>query len=121
MVKGKKAIADFVRKISLEYPEAFEDHPWDHDTYKVRKKTFVFVGGTDETMTLTVKLPLSREEALTLSNAEPSRYGLGKSGWITFAVDHKTRMNAADIEEWIDESYRAVAPKTLVKHLPSIG
>lgn len=120
MIKGKKAIADFVRKVSLDYPEAFEDHPWDHDTYKVRKKTFVFVGGTDELMTITVKLPFSREEALTLPYAEPSGYGLGKSGWVTLSIDEKVRVNPADLEEWIDESYRAVAPKTLVKQLPAL-
>ena len=44
----------------------------------------------------------------------PTGYGLGKSGWVSvqFAPREKPPMDL--MRAWIDESYRAVAPKKLV-------
>ena len=48
------------------------------------------------------------------------RYGLGKSGWVTIAVvavglDHEL------LCEWVEESYRIVAPKRLVTELDAVS
>jgi predicted DNA-binding protein (MmcQ/YjbR family) len=83
---------------------------------KVKKKAFLFMG-TDESgrFSISVKLPQSRDMAIDLPFTEPTGYGLGKSGWVTaYLADEK----ALDlIKAWIEESYRAIAPKTLVKQL----
>jgi hypothetical protein len=49
--------------------------------------------------------------------AEPTGYGLGKSGWVTcrFATGDELPLDL--LEEWVEESYRAVAPKKLVLQL----
>ena len=117
MAKGIANIQELVRSIALEYPESHEDHPWGQDTYKVRKKVFVFTGG-EGSLTISVKLPFSADEVLQLDYASSTGYGLGKSGWVTLDVTPKISIAKADLAEWIDESYRAVAPKTLVKQLP---
>ncbi len=78
-----------LRTWALSYPEAVEEFPWGHSAFKVRKKTFVFLSCTEERLGLSVKLPQSREAALTLTDATPTRYGLGKHGWIRM-----TRANA---------------------------
>ena len=114
------AEADFgkLRAYGLGLPEATEDHPWGHSALKVRGKTFVWLDKSEGALSLTVKLPVSRDFALVFDFAEPAGYGLGRSGWIScrFAKDE-----AADLDlmkRWIAESYRVVAPKKLGAALP---
>ena len=107
-----------LRKLLLEYalglPEAYLDHPWGEDVVKVRKKVVVFFGMPEVLEYppgMTVKLVESQPLALAQPGVEPSGYNLGKSGWVSvrFGPEHPFEM----LREWIDESYRAVAPKTL--------
>lgn len=107
-----------LRAIALGYPEAHEDFPWGERVVKVRGKIFVFMGIPDDGgLSLTTKLPHSRDLALALPFAKPTGYGLGKSGWVSarFAVTELPPVEL--LAEWIDESYRAVAPVTLVRRL----
>jgi len=62
---------------------------------------------------VTVKLPSSATMALGLPFVEPTGYGLGKSGWVTATFGAKQRPNLGMLKQWIDESYRAVAPRKL--------
>ena len=36
---------EVLRQFALKFPEATEDHPWDHIAIKVKGKTFVFSPG----------------------------------------------------------------------------
>lgn len=109
-----------LRAFALGLPEAQEDFPWGERVVKVNKKVFVFMGLPDELdrhLLLTVKLPRSGGAVLTLPFAQPARYGLGASGWVKleFASDDDPPVDL--IIDWIEESYRAVAPKRLVAQL----
>jgi predicted DNA-binding protein (MmcQ/YjbR family) len=97
----------------LALPEAVEDFPWGHTALKVRGKTFVWLDQTDGALSLTVKLPVSRDFALVFDFAAPAGYGLGRSGWIScrFAAGEPVDLDL--MRRWIAESYRAVAPKKL--------
>jgi predicted DNA-binding protein (MmcQ/YjbR family) len=64
-----------------------------------------------------VKLPHSSGAALLFAFASPTGYGLGKSGWITARFGKKDKVPLGLLEAWIDESYRAIAPKAVVKSL----
>jgi predicted DNA-binding protein (MmcQ/YjbR family) len=104
-----------LRDFSLKFPGAVEEHPWDHIAIKVKGKMFVILSGPgDDTLNVTCKLPSSGRMALALPFAQPTGYGLGKSGWVTasFTVDDKIPLDR--MAEWIEESYRAIAPKKLV-------
>jgi predicted DNA-binding protein (MmcQ/YjbR family) len=117
-VSSLAEVEEHLRGVALAYPEAHEDFPWGERVVKVRGKIFLFLWRNAETLGFTVKLPASREFALMLEGTEPTGYGLGKSGWVTL---HLRDGDAADLEmlrDWIDESFRAVAPKTLVRSLP---
>jgi hypothetical protein len=70
-----------------------------------------------ETFSLSAKLPSSRDVALKLPFASPTHYGLGKSGWVTATFPRKSNVPLDLLKLWIDESYRAVAPKRLVAGL----
>ena len=104
---------------ALRYPEAHEDHPWDETVVKVRKKVFVFFGHDDYTkcVAMTVKLPESAPYVLNEPFAEPTGYGLGKSGWVSLNFEKASDVSPDLLEDLIDESYRAVAPKRLVAGL----
>lgn len=110
-----------LRKVALAYPEAHEDMPWGHHAIKVKGKTFVFLGADAETFSLSTKLPSSADVALKLPFASPTEYGLGRSGWVTARFPRTARVPMEILELWIDESYRAIAPKRLVAQLPTDG
>jgi predicted DNA-binding protein (MmcQ/YjbR family) len=114
----KPTLADQLARHALSLPEAWEDHPWENDRVaKVRKKIFAFLAGAD-TETLSLKLPASGIFALSLPCATPTSYGLGRHGWVTLRLDDPSTPAVDLLRDWIDESYRAVAPKTLVRLLP---
>ena len=106
-----------LREIALRYPEAHEDFPWGERVIKVRKKVFVFLGCDAEGFGLSLKLPASKREALLLPFTEPTHYGLGKSGWVTARFGPDTDPPMGLLKSWIDESYRAIAPKKLIAQL----
>ena len=110
-----------LRDFAMQYPEATEDHPWGHRAIKVKGKSFVFLGGekNEAELSLSVKLPDSRDMAVDLPFAEPTGYGLGKSGWVTARFEKVSEVPLDLLKAWIDESYRAIAPKKLVKTLES--
>ncbi len=111
-------VFDALRAHGLGFPEAVEDFPWGHTALKVRGKTFVWLDETDGALSLTVKLPVSRDFAEMFDFASPAGYGLGKSGWIScrFAPGEKPDLDL--LKRWLAESYRAVAPKKLGAMLP---
>ena len=110
----KKAEAS-LRDYALRFPEAVEEFPWDERVVKVRGKIFVFLGEIEGRLRVAVKLPVSAEMALTLPFTAPTGYGLGRAGWVTarFAAGDDVPLDL--VKEWIAQSYRAVAPKALLK------
>ncbi len=103
-----------LRDFALGYPEAHEDFPWGERALKVKGKVFLFMGGAQGGLGLSLKLPHSREAALMLPFATPTGYGLGKSGWVSAQFPKGEKPPLELLRQWIDESYRAVAPKKLV-------
>ena len=100
------------------FPGAWEDHPWEHTVMKVGKKVFVFFGGAaspKDTLSLTTKLPISAEMALTLPFTEPAGHGLGKAGWIQSRLRDSDEIDEETFRGWIVQSYKAVATKKLIK------
>ncbi len=106
-----------LRGFALGFPETHEDFPWGERVIKVRKKVFVFMGLGDGGLSLSVKLPESQIIALMLPFTESTGYGLGKSGWVTARFDPQEKPPKDMLCEWVEESYRAVAPKKLVAAL----
>ncbi len=106
-----------LKKYCLGFPEAVEEFPWGESAFKVRKKVFCFLSLTEEGLSVTVKLPHSQGPALMFNFASPCGYGLGKSGWVTTRFGPKEKPPVELLESWIEESYRAIAPKALSRTL----
>jgi predicted DNA-binding protein (MmcQ/YjbR family) len=108
-----------VLAFALKLPGAYLDHPWGEDVAKVNRKVFVFLGlGEDESnLAMTVKLrDESHHHALSVRDAAPTGYGLGRSGWVT--VPLRAATPSIDLlKDWVEESYRLVAPRRLVGEL----
>ena len=106
---------------ALSLPEVHEDFPWGHPALKVRKKSFLFMSTEaelSERLGASMKLPESADLALSLPFTEPTGYGLGKSGWVSIRFAQGDDLPPADVLlEWVEESYRAIAPKTLSRRL----
>ena len=80
----------------------------------ISKKAFLFMsdeegGGWSASM----KLPFRNDEALAIKGAERTGYGLGRSGWISFRFSAKAKAPMDKLIDYLDESWRAVAPKKL--------
>jgi predicted DNA-binding protein (MmcQ/YjbR family) len=106
-----------LRKYALAFPGAYEEFPWGERVIKVNKKIFVSLQGSRDELRITVKLPRSYGDALLAPFAKPTGYNLGKSGWVTSTFGKGDAPPFDILRSWIDESYRAVAPKRLAKEL----
>jgi predicted DNA-binding protein (MmcQ/YjbR family) len=104
-----------VLAFALSLPDAVEEHPWGEDVVKVRGKIFVFVGSAGSRR-ISVKLEESHTHALSIDGAVPTGYGLGKAGWVTVPL-RAPGVTIGVLHDWVEESYRIVAPKRLVATL----
>ena len=110
-----RSLESALRAHSLAKPQATEDFPWGERAIKVRGKAFLFMRATASELSFSVKLPGSSYQALMLPFVQPTGYGLGRHGWVTVTVVTDTAAMREQFIAWIDESYRAVAPKSLLK------
>ncbi len=110
---------DALLRFALSLPGAWVGHPWGEVAVKAGKKVFVFLGLPDSSR-FGVKLPDSSAGVLSTGLARPAGYGLARSGWVEMRLDDAPDGPSLDLLlECIEESYRAVAPKTLAKELDS--
>jgi len=116
--KSKAKVEAAIKTLALAYPGAVEDHPWGETAIKIKGKVFLFMGQPAQGgIGFSVKLPVSGAEALQLPFASPTGYGLGKHGWVTAAFPPGEDVPLDLVREWIDESFRAVAPKAVLAQL----
>ena len=110
-----------VREFALGLPGAAEEFPWGETVAKVNQKVFVFLGVSDGSYPMGVTVKLKDAEAhahaLTSPGAEPAGYGLGKAGWVRVPLAEKGSPAADLLCDWVEESYRAIAPKRLTAEL----
>lgn len=121
---------DEVRGFALGLPAAEEDFPWGEAVIKVRRKPgippwrkegvhgamFLWMGQRDAaTPSVCVKLTRAYEEAVAVAGATPTTIsGLGQWGWLTVRLG---AVDAALVSDWVEESYRNVAPRRFVAEL----
>jgi predicted DNA-binding protein (MmcQ/YjbR family) len=123
MTTTKKASPELARaeeslaRAAAAYPDVVEHGPWGHRAFKVRGKTFLFMHAEGDELSFSVKLPTSRATVLKLPQAEPTHYGLGKSGWVTFLFRKGNKVPLAAAKAWLHESFVAIAPKKLSAEL----
>jgi predicted DNA-binding protein (MmcQ/YjbR family) len=121
-VASRGTTRDRIREFALSLPGAYEDFPWGESVAKVNKKVFVFLGHDEgeQPAGMSVKLIDSNAQALMVPGAEPTGYGLARGGWVTLTFTKKAPPLGV-LRDWVEESYRAVAPKKLIAELDAPG
>lgn len=110
-----------LRRFGLRYPGAHTKSPWPgHLDLAVNDKTFAYLSLEGEPLSISCKLKQSSAGALLLPFASPTAYGLGRSGWVTAKFEAGERPPIDLLKAWIDESYRAQAPKRLAAQVPAL-
>ncbi len=108
-----------LRTICLSFPEATESEAWGDPTWRVRDKIFAmqkgnYAGGRPS---LWVKSTNDMQQELLATDRK--RYFVppyvGHKGWVGICMDGRIAWKR--VEELIDASYRAIAPKRLVAEL----
>ena len=111
-----------LRAFGLAYPGAHTKSPWPgHLDLAVNDKTFAYLSLEGEPLGISCKLPQSASIALMLPFCTPAAYGLGKSGWVSAKFPEGKLPSIDMLKQWIDESYRAQAPKKLLAQLDAGG
>lgn len=117
----KDPVHERLLAIVKSLPGTEEDWPWGSIHCKVAGKIFVGWGRHDDgTMSVGLRTSLALQSVLVESDPRFSiaKYS-GKYGGIDMRLDKKP--DWAEVEEFIVESYRIVAPKKLVKELDARG
>lgn len=108
---------DRLLEIVLRLPGAYEDRPWGSVHCKVAEKIFVGWGRMDDgEMSLGFRTSLELQAMLVGSDPRFSiaKY-VGKYGGVDMRLGPKPDWD--EVEQFIVESYRIIAPKKLVKEL----
>jgi predicted DNA-binding protein (MmcQ/YjbR family) len=108
---------DRLLAITLKLPGAVEDWPWGSVHCKVNGK--IFVGwGRDERGAMSVGFKTDKALQSMLVASDPrfsvAKY-VGKHGWVDMRIG--ARPDWAEVEQFIVDSYRMIAPRKLVKQL----
>jgi hypothetical protein len=112
------AVLEELRAFGLAYPGAHTKSPWPgHLDLAVNDKTFAYLSLPGEPFHISCKLPKSAAVALMLEGCKPAAYGLGKSGWVAAEFPDGKLPPIDVLKAWIDESYRAQAPKKLIAQI----
>jgi len=105
-----------------KYPGSHLMSPWPgHLDLAVDGKTYAYLSLEGEPFGISCKLPKSSGFALSIPGTRPTPYGLGKSGWVSLSVEDGAAIPPLELlEEWLDESYRAVAPAKVLAKLDGV-
>jgi hypothetical protein len=110
-----------LRRIALQFPETQVGISCGKQAFKARNKAFLFLGHDIAHYNVMLKLRVALPEAARLAAREPAHYAVGGHQWVKLTFPHDQSPPTALLERWIQESYRLLAPKTLVALLPTSG
>jgi hypothetical protein len=108
------AISDHLRTVALALPETFEGTSCVNRAFKARKKNFLFVGEKGDQVRVMLKLSDSLADAAALGDP---RVGVGTTGWVTIVFAADDPPDGAMLDRWVVESFRTLAPRTVLWQL----
>jgi len=112
---------ELLRRLALTFPETEEGLSCGKQAFKARNKAFLFIGHDATHYNVMLKLRDALPEAARLAAQEPTHYSVGGHQWVKLTFPHDQSPPPGLMQRWIDESYRLLAPKTLVALLPTSG
>lgn len=88
-------------------------------SFKVKKKAFFYVGPQGARFKAMFRLDDSMPEARRLAKAEPDRFEVGSTGWVTARFSSDEPMPAKIWRAWLKESYGLAAPGASASSKPT--
>ncbi|MEL7157602.1 MAG: MmcQ/YjbR family DNA-binding protein [Actinomycetota bacterium] len=105
-----------LRAHALSFPEVHEGTSCVNRAFKARTKNFLFLGEKEDEYRIMLRLENSVAEARKLV-ADHDRWTIGNTKWVTMLFGPDEAPPSGLVERWIEESYRTLAPKKLVREL----
>ena len=102
-------------EVALRLPEAEEGSSCNKVAYKARKKAFLYLGEKDGSWNIMLKLTESANDVDDVA-AVAEDLSVNDKGWLSASFSGE-QMVPKKVLGWVEESYRALVPKTLVKML----
>ena len=114
-----------LRTVALKLPEAHEVEAWGGPTFRVKNKLFAMYAAPNNhhgagRSAVWIKAAPGNQQMMV--SAEPERFFVppyvGKAGWVGVWLDRKPDWK--EVAELLRDSWRLVAPKTLVKRVDAL-
>jgi len=105
-----------LRARALEFPGVAEGDSCVKRSFKARTKGFLYLGEKDESYNVMLKVGDSLDDVRRFCAERPDTRSVGETNWVTldFAGDEAP---PPALNDWIEESFRLLAPKKLVAEL----
>jgi hypothetical protein len=116
--KAEQAILDRLKRLTTRLPDVIiERDGFGHSVLKVGKRSFVIVGeGEDGRPGLSIKTDSVTQDLLVRQGTFERTPYIGQHGWVT-ARGKAADLPWAAIDGLVEDAWRAVAPKRLLKRL----
>jgi hypothetical protein len=115
--KAELAVLERLKKACGDLKEITEERDgFGHTTLKVGKKSLAILGDHDGTPVLSLKTDVDTQSALIKRGKFTRTPYVGQHGWVSIRGPVK-EIDWAAVKEIITDTYRAVAPKRLLKDL----
>ncbi len=109
MAASSKDPTEAIRQKASRYPGVDEGTACTQASFKVGKKSFLYVGMQGGRYKLMFKLKDSIPEATGLAKKYPDNYAAGSVGWVTARFTAEDPMPKELWQRWMDESYHLCA------------
>ncbi len=102
-----------IREKAASYPEVAKGTSCNQSSFKAGSGTFLFIGPgrKGRGFKAMFKLRDSMPDAEARAESEPTRFEVGKTGWVTARFTADEPLARAVWEPWLDESYAITARK----------
>ena len=116
--KAEQAILDRLKRVTARLPDVtVERDGFGHSVLKVGKRSFVIVGeGDGDGATVSIKTDPATQDLLVRQGIFERTPFIGQHGWVT-AWGKAADLPWPTIEGLVEDAWRAVAPKRLLKRL----
>jgi hypothetical protein len=104
---------DPIREKAASYPEVAKGTSCTQSSFKAGRGTFLFIGPgpKGKGFKAMFKLRESMADAEARAKAEPKRFEVGKTGWVTARFTADEPLPRSVWEPWLDESYAITVGK----------
>ena len=104
---------DPIREKAASYPEVAKGTSCTQSSFKAGRGTFLFIGPGPRGIGFKAmfKLRDSMADAEKRAEADPARFEVGKTGWVTVRFTAEDPLPRAVWERWLDESYAITTGK----------